>query len=159
MNGKDYTNKMSKIQDLTVREHTARLQSLIGKTVSYLSAETGAVIEGKLERISGETAIISNGWANLWEVVETEKYGTIEHNGKTIILDDYPVQTSRLMNEYGSDLQYQGGGKTYMDEWAASGHYENGDQVRVFWHFEIERNSETLPEDYDWDNIHSVKND
>ena len=99
-------------------------------------------------------------------------YGTIKHNGKTIILDEQAVQTSRLMNEYGSDLQYQGNGETYMDEWAARGHTESGEQVRVYWHFEIEKEDsagtrkhdgvyffDTLPENFDWDNVHSVKDD
>jgi hypothetical protein len=95
-------------------------------------------------------------------------FGTIEHNGKTITLAEQAYPTSRLMNEYGSDLQYQGDGDTYMDEWAASGYTENGEKVKVIWHFKIARegiesegaySSETLPEDYDWDDVHSVKND
>ena len=69
MNGTEYTNKMVEVQEMTVREHTARLQALIGKSVSYQSADTHTVIEGKLQMISGETAVLDNGWAFLWEVV------------------------------------------------------------------------------------------
>ncbi len=88
-----------------------------------------------------------------------KNFGTVEYKGKTITLDEQAYQTSRLMNEYGSDLLYLGDGKTYMDEWAASGHTSDGEKVKVIWHFEIARDSETLPEDYDWDNVHNVKSD
>ncbi len=97
----------------------------------------------------------------------SENFGTIEHDGKTIILDEQAVQTSRLMNEYGSDLQYQGDGESYMDEWAARGHTVSGKEVRVRWHFEIAREGvekkgaypyDTDAENYDWDNVHSIIN-
>jgi hypothetical protein len=95
-------------------------------------------------------------------------FGTIEHNGKTITLDEQAYLTSRLMNEYGNDLQYQGDGDTYMDEWAAGGHTSNGTKVMVYWHFEICRegvekegaySAETLPEDYDWDDVYTMADD
>jgi len=98
----------------------------------------------------------------------SENFGTIEHNGKTIILDEQAVQTSRLMNEYGNDLQYQGDGETYMDEWVARGHTESGEKMRVYWHFEIAREdvekegayaNDTEAENYDWDDVHCVKSD
>jgi len=88
--------------------------------------------------------------------------------GKTIILDEQAVQTSRLMNEYGNDLQYQGDGETYMDEWVARGHTESGEKMRVYWHFEIAREdvekegayaNDTEAENYDWDDVHCVKSD
>ena len=97
-----------------------------------------------------------------------DDFGTVEYKGKTITLDEQAYQTSRLMNEYGNNLQYQGDGETYMDEWAASGHTSDGEKVKVIWHFEIARagvegkgdySAETLPEDYDWDNVHAVKSD
>ena len=98
-----------------------------------------------------------------------KNYGTIKLNDKTIVtLDEHPVQTSRLMHEYGSDLQWQGDGKTYMVEWAARGYTESGKKVRVYWHFEIARegveaegaySAETLPENYDWNDVHSMKID
>ncbi len=96
------------------------------------------------------------------------EFGTIEHKGKTIILDEQAFQTSRVMNEYGSDYQYQGDGDTFMDEWAARGHTEGGDKVSVYWHFEVAHegkeeegaySAETLPEDYNWNHVHSVEND
>ena len=137
MNGKDYTNKMSKIQDLTVREHTARLQSLIGKTVSYLSAETGTVIEGKLVGISGETAIISNGWANLWEVVESDngQLKIIDSETKEVIgkvITNQSLTFDQVMELAGFDYiegdnetgWSKDGGKTLYDEETAEIDYE-----------------------------------
>lgn len=60
-----------------------------------------------------------------------EDFGTIEHNGLKVILDEKPVQTSRMMSEYCSNLLCDS--DTYIDEFAAYGHTENGEKVRVFW--------------------------
>ena len=96
----------------------------------------------------------------------SEKFGTIEYKGQVIILDEQAFQTSRLLNEYGSDLQYVGDGATYMDEWKARGHFQDGLQIIIFWHFEIGRelsikgsyySFDTLAEDYDWNNIHKIE--
>lgn len=95
-------------------------------------------------------------------------FGTVVYQGRTFILDEQAYQTSRLMHEYGNDLQHQGDGDTYMDEWVARGHTDDGQKVWVYWHFEIARegvekdgayHAETLPEDYDWDDVHDVLTD
>lgn len=95
------------------------------------------------------------------------KFGKVNDDGQVIILVEEAAETSRLMHEYGPDLQYKGTGDTYMTEWAAQGKYESdGAPVMVYWHFEIARegvvgkgqySAETLPENYDWENFHQLK--
>lgn len=99
-------------------------------------------------------------------------FGTVTYNGQEIKLLEQAYATSRLMNEYPNELQYQGDGDTFMSEYAASGVTADGKKVKVFWHFEIEKEDragtpkgdgvyfyDTLEENYDWDNVHSVKDD
>lgn len=105
-----------------------------------------------------------------------KKNGTVSHKGQTIVLAEQAAQTSRLLTEYPNDLQYQGSGDIYVDEWEAQGYKLDGTSVRVRWHFKILRKtqddydepqllsqspylSDTEPEWYDWDNVHDVIDD
>lgn len=97
----------------------------------------------------------------------SENFGTITWKGEEITLDEQAYLTGRVLDEYSQELQYQGDGDTYMDEWQASGHTASGEEVEVVWHFEITRygkeakngayDAETLPEDYDWDDVYNVR--
>lgn len=78
-----------------------------------------------------------------------KNYGTIKLEDKTIvILDEHPVQTSRLMMDEWS---------ARVDEWSARGHTESGVRVRVYWHFEVAR--EGVEANYDWDDVTSIEID
>ena len=97
-----------------------------------------------------------------------ENYGAITHESKTITLTEQAYNTSRVLNEYPQDKQYNGDGDSYMVEYEAHGTDENGQAVIVRWHFEVAREGcqvegaypyETLEEDYDWDKLESVRPD
>lgn len=102
--------------------------------------------------------------------METD-YGTVTYKSKEIVLTEQAELTDRLMNEYGNDLQYQGDGDTYMVEYKAAG-LAGKKKVDVFWNFEIAREGKPAvshysdgiaygydaeAEDYDWDNVETVK--
>jgi hypothetical protein len=96
-----------------------------------------------------------------------KEFGSIKHQGRKIVLAEQADMSNRLMNEYGSDKQFQGSGETYMVEWQADGYDQQTMQpVTVRWHFEVARpdveaeegvySFETLAEDYDWSDVHDV---
>jgi ribosome maturation factor RimP len=77
-------------------------------------------------------------------------YGTTQHEGKTIILDDQADFTSRLMPY----LPYHeaGEGDTYYFEMSAPGHDEAGNDCTVYWEFAAVKGEERELDTYDYSN-------
>jgi hypothetical protein len=70
------------------------------------------------------------------------------------------------MTEYSNELQFQGGGYSYMVEYKADGFAPGHKKVFVRWHFEVMREGylkigfaythDEEEENYDWDNVYDV---
>jgi hypothetical protein len=76
-------------------------------------------------------------------------YGTTQHEGKTIILDDQAEITSRLMPY----LPYHEAedGDIYHFEMSAPGHDEAGNGCTVYWEFEAVKGEYRELDTYDYD--------
>jgi len=78
---------------------------------------------------------------------ESNRYGTVTHDGIAVELREDAVLTGRLLNDA---LRADG-----YAEWAARGTTTDGRDARVCWlHVD---DGETLPEDYDWSDVDRVE--
>lgn len=74
---------------------------------------------------------------------DTNKMGTVEHDGMVIELQDMAEPTSRLLPDNETRV-----------EWAAPGKNSDGENVTVYWLHEDEEGVE--PENYDWSDVARV---
>lgn len=75
-------------------------------------------------------------------------YGTTQHEGKIITLDDLAELTNRLMPYLPFHKAEEG--DTYWFEMSASGHDEDGNTCTVYWEFAAEKGFEPELDTYDY---------
>jgi len=112
---------------------------------------------------------LNQNWVDWLEMAICEvDFGFVVFKNQIYILKEQADQSNRVMNEYPQDLQYQGGGDTFINEWTAKAYDQNHNEVTVAWHFEIGKEDceelpngayayDVLPEDYDWDDVYNVE--
>lgn len=83
----------------------------------------------------------------------TEKFGSVEFNGKKYALMAQAELTNRLF-----DGGFQGAetGDEYTTEYSAPAMGEDGEEYVVRWQFDVIKGEEPADEDHDWDNVHNV---
>ena len=75
-------------------------------------------------------------------------YGTAQHEGKTIVLNDQAELTSRLMPYMPYHEAREG--ETYCFEMSAPGYDEEGNGCTVYWEFDAVKGEEPELDTYDY---------